>query len=510
MVIKVFSQSEGDSANEELLVPAVSYLYRDFNARNKERDHPPMLLRGDPYVVSNLISASPHKLPYCAGSLNFTEAPSFFSPVQSDLLLEVSEEAMFPGIEPQFRSSNWAMHQTELGFEFHWVANAVDLQTGNYYSPIVMSRDRTRFRMLSAFINARFGLSNPLDPERLALFDIPRKLHKTPKAERYQDLGGLALEWIESEVVKSREELITRLHAEGIPVLWIKEGALAVPEKEREKILRGFIFSAAYTGPESLRAYRERQAEDYQTKWSNLDWVFPRLLYRMLQRAGSVMRRYRGEKAHLLPVREADPDRLPDEPDLREPPSELFRPEVQRTARKLFPALFKLASYESNNRNRRDPSVVPAEGRGSIHQLYSPSTDERPAHGDNGHRNTGTAAQSQDGSDTFGPFVEELGELLREAGRLGAEVEPPRTEISQPGTPIGLIDELLRRIARVAGEVRLQLSEVLGSAEQHARRVEYLRALRSKSNPAAKKTSFTEKSPIRPTPPGEEDFDWHS
>ena len=432
------------------LIEAVDYLFRVRDAAKKQRPYPPLLLRGNPCLLSNLVCRSGSRQPYCAGVLAFTEAFEAFSTRKLEVIMDLFEEAFFPGAHPRDRMVLWVLHRTRYGFELHFVALGQDLNTGHVRSPIVADRDRTRLRLLVSYVNTRLGLSSPWEPSRICGFETPKRLCKTKKGERYQSVFLIADAMVRCGQATSRKDLIDYLPENGIEVLAVTPKSLRVRLGKKEPFsAQGWIFTEAFDSIESLKRQRVRLEEQWKD-WKNPAWLWPRLLDRTTRRLSSTLMQA-GAEEQLLPARVKNEETLASE--LTFDPHVLTDPKIHTATKQYFPALNKLHEESHHDGTPSIPPQSSADALQPNREAAGRGNDPEPSRRD---------SSAPVGSERLGGaaiLFRELRGLLHRAAkalrRIGKSHSGIERKVSKPRTDLlearRLVEDFRRECERYGG-----------------------------------------------------------
>ncbi len=141
---------------------------------------PPVVLRGDPELVRNLIDTSPNKYKYTSGVLSFAPGETITEEMEQDIM-DTFEQAAFAGLEPDQYSILWTRHIHAGHHELNFLIPRIELTTGlslNIRPPGPKATDL--FDTFRSMINARYGLADPDDPARMQdviMSNVLAKMH---------------------------------------------------------------------------------------------------------------------------------------------------------------------------------------------------------------------------------------------------------------------------------------------------------------------------------------------
>lgn len=243
-----------------------------------ERVPPPEVLKGDAALMRQAIRAVPFQCRYSSGVLSFDLDDvdvTAFNAGDSELRRQVAEaiqafeDTAYAGIPQEHRPPTfWTTHTHTGRLELNFcmpraiLAGSGKLRSINPHPPGRESR-----QLYDAFrdvFNARYGWADPEDPARARLVKVPNWIQKIvaearragvePKQRTVERIG----EWAEAAVaageIRSRDDLIGQIRAAGIQVVRAGEDYITLVNETGVRVrLRGRLFSAVFTSPETLR-----------------------------------------------------------------------------------------------------------------------------------------------------------------------------------------------------------------------------------------------------------------
>jgi hypothetical protein len=254
----------------------VQYLTSERNPDGTVRTPPPVVLRGDPALVRQLIDSLPFKHKYSSAVLSFAPGERITEAMEQRIMDDF-ERVAFAGLEKDQYSILWVRHTHAGHHELSLVVPRVELSTGKSLN-IAPPRKATRelFDTFRSRWNAEYGLADPDDPARSQAVSLPNHIAKLlaaarrdgerpalrgPTALRHKIIEAMTL-YVRQEVkagrVKNRNDVAAFLEQEGYAITRRGTDSLTIVEPETgEKIrLKGGLYSQTHFDP--LQPERER------------------------------------------------------------------------------------------------------------------------------------------------------------------------------------------------------------------------------------------------------------
>lgn len=254
---------------------------------NEKRDPPPELLRGDPALMRQAISAVPFKHRYASGVLSFhaddvdLEAWNAGDPGLRQKIaatMQAVEDVAFAGIEPEDRPPVlWSSHRHAGRLELNFVCPRAiwagdRLRTLNPQPP--GHENRKTWDALRDVLNLRNGWADPNGPDHKRAWSVPNHILKRQAAalraglsvdpDPREKIGRWVTERIKSRKLQSREQVIAALKSEGFEITRLGREYVTVkdPASGDRYRLRGAVFSEDFTSIKALRGdFDEQQPE---------------------------------------------------------------------------------------------------------------------------------------------------------------------------------------------------------------------------------------------------------
>ena len=189
------------------------------------RQPAPVVVRGDPALVGQLIDSLDFTHKYTSGVLSFAPGETI-TPLMEERIMDAFERVAFAGLERDQYSILWVRHSHAGHHELNFLVPRVELSTGkslNIAPPGKASRDL--FDTFRSMVNAQYGLADPDDPSRAQDVRLPNHVARvradaTRKGKAlHDDLRAVITEHVRREVdagrVKDRGGVEAFLKAQG-------------------------------------------------------------------------------------------------------------------------------------------------------------------------------------------------------------------------------------------------------------------------------------------------------
>ena len=225
----------------------VQYLTSERNPDRSHRIPPPVVLRGDPELVRQLIDSLEFKHRYTSGCLSFAPGERITEEMEARILDSFCQTA-FAGLSPDQYTVLFVRHQHAGHHEIHFLIPRVELSTGkslNIAPPGKATREL--FDTFRSMINSEYGLACPTDPARAQAVSLPNHIAKLiaaaaregeqpalkgPTALRHQIIAGVT-EYVRREVdagrVRNRDDVTDYLQRQGYEIVRQGKEYLTMP-----------------------------------------------------------------------------------------------------------------------------------------------------------------------------------------------------------------------------------------------------------------------------------------
>ncbi|MDR1611701.1 MAG: relaxase/mobilization nuclease domain-containing protein, partial [Planctomycetota bacterium] len=252
MLIKPFPHGKGDGGKP------VYYLARqDYHGR---KEHPPVVLRGDPELTKSLIDSIDREWKYTAGVCALGPEDCI-APEKENELMDRFEAVAFAGLSPDQYNILWVRHSHAGHHELHFVIPRMELSTGKAFNAFPPGWEKD-FAPLRDLENTRNEWTRPDDPARTRLFapsnaDITearltrwgRNPDKAEKEKAREAINAYVKTLVEGGAVRDRADVATALREAGLEINREGRDYITVMDPEsRDKIhLKGGVYGAGWT-----------------------------------------------------------------------------------------------------------------------------------------------------------------------------------------------------------------------------------------------------------------------
>lgn len=230
----------------------------DYLLNEREAQGTAKLLQGDPELTRSLIDTSKFAQKSVVGVLSFEEAN--LSEVKKREIMEQFEKSFMSGLQKEQYNILWVEHTDKGRLELNFVIPTQELTTGKRMQPYYHKADLGMKDTFQDFINLKYDLSNPKNPEKEQTVTVDdRKLHQKDYKELDLKLHSLVLEG----KIDNRKEMVALLRESGVEVT--REGkdyiSVKLPESGKAQRLKGGIYGEEFRGIESIGRIREQETQ---------------------------------------------------------------------------------------------------------------------------------------------------------------------------------------------------------------------------------------------------------
>lgn len=246
MLCKIMGNSKGGTS------ASVDYLLND-----REDEGTAKLLQGDPELTKSLIDNSKYSQKSVVGVLSFEEAN--LSEEAKREIIEEFEKSFMCGLDKEQYNILWVEHTDKGRLELNFVISTTELSTGKRLQPYYHKADMGMKDTFQDFINLKYELSNPKDPEKEQTISVDdRKLHQ----KDYKELDLKLHSLVSEGKIDNRKEMIELLRESGIEVT--REGkdylGVKLPNSAKAQRFKGGIYSEEFRSIGNIGELREQEA----------------------------------------------------------------------------------------------------------------------------------------------------------------------------------------------------------------------------------------------------------
>lgn len=267
MIVGFSGHGTGDGAGP------TEYL-TDEKRKGRENERPEVV-RGDPEQTRDLIDSLDFKHKYTSGVLSFAPDEKI-TPEMEETIIERFEKVAFAGLESDQYNILWVRHTHAGHHELHFVTPRVELSTGkslNIKPPGQLAQDT--FDDFRSEVNARYGLADPDDPDRVRNVSVPdyelkaiaeavRSGEKPPENIRAL-IDGVLTERAVQGLISSREDVLEHVKDLGFEVGREGKNYITVtePESGGRWRLKGALYARDYEPSQTLERAEAARERDY-------------------------------------------------------------------------------------------------------------------------------------------------------------------------------------------------------------------------------------------------------
>ncbi|MGF1758239.1 relaxase/mobilization nuclease domain-containing protein [Photobacterium sagamiensis] len=261
----------------------------------KIRNPPPQPITDNRAQVEYAIAITPHVHKYTSGVIAHAEEDTekiLAKPAIEPEFRELLEALFFAGLPEEDRLIEWVRHTHEKFIENHFVVPRIHLRTGKYFNPTPPGCEGD-LNAVRNYLNFKYDLASPDDPERSRLTQGPRIYEKNRDLKKV--LNQLVVDLINKRRINNRDDVVNLLKQQDVQKAYgfynveISSNFIRIYPTNKLKAvrLRGKIFSGAFQSIESLAGEKIIQSRD-----ERLTELKEELEHRIRKRAAFNIRRY--------------------------------------------------------------------------------------------------------------------------------------------------------------------------------------------------------------------------
>ena len=243
--------------------------------REGREEQQPVTVRGDAEQTKQLIDSLDFKWKYTSGVLSFAPNEVITSKMENDII-ERFESVAFAGLENDQYNILWVRHSHAGHHELHFVTPRVELGTGkslNIKPP--GDRSREHFDDFRSEVNARYGLADPTDPDRLKNVSTPdhelkiaaealRKGEKAPDNMR-ELIDAILTQRASQGLIRSRNDVLEHVSQLGLETTRTGKNYITVsdPESTNRWRLKGGLYAKDFEPSTAIERADIARKRDY-------------------------------------------------------------------------------------------------------------------------------------------------------------------------------------------------------------------------------------------------------
>lgn len=229
----------------------------DYLLNDREDEGTAKLLQGDPELTKSLIDSSKFAQKSVVGVLSFEEA-NLSEEAKREIMAEF-EKSFMSGLEKEQYNILWVEHTDKGRLELNFVISTTELSTGKRLQPYYHKADMGMKDTFQDFINLKYDLSNPKDPEKEQTISVDdRKLH----LKDYKELDIKLHSLVSEGKIDNRGEMVALLRESGVEVA--REGkdyiSVKLPESAKAQRFKGGIYSEEFRSIGDITELRREEA----------------------------------------------------------------------------------------------------------------------------------------------------------------------------------------------------------------------------------------------------------
>ena len=283
MLIKPFPHGKGNGRE-----PTHYLVRQDYHGR---KEHPPVVLRGDPDMTRRLIDSIDREWKFTAGVCSWGTGDAV-TPEQEAHVMDDFEAVAFAGMQPDQYSILWVRHSHAGHHELHFVIPRMELSTGKAFNAFPPGWEKD-FAPLRDLENPRYGWTRPDDPER-ARFCAPSQadIHearlirwgRNPTRNEKEKAREVINEYLKAKMeagaVRDRADVLAALREAGLEINREGQDYISVKDPDSgEKIrLKGGVYGTEWKFENSGRTHEgegragaDRDGEGFQRTVADLE-----------------------------------------------------------------------------------------------------------------------------------------------------------------------------------------------------------------------------------------------
>ncbi len=223
----------------------------------QHRDPPPVVVRGDPQISTQLIDGIERKWKYTSGVLSWEHGEKI-TPKKENEIINSFEKVAFAGLEQDQYNILWVRHTHEGHHELHFIIPRTELSTGKAFNPCPpgWQKDFDVFRDLH---NYKENWSRPDDPARKREFQPGFLAQIKGKEDQREYINAYVRQCIEIGKVNDRSDIIAALKEVDLDVSRQGENYITVsePQKGSKTRLKGGLYAKGWTIERTLTEQNE-------------------------------------------------------------------------------------------------------------------------------------------------------------------------------------------------------------------------------------------------------------
>lgn len=283
-----------------------------------ERVPVPVVLRGEPELVGNIIDASKFKHRYTSGVLSFAPGEKVTDTMEQRIMDEF-ERVAFSGLQQDSYAILWVRHLHAGHHELHFLTPRTELAGGRSLNIAPPGKaSRSLFDAFRRVINFEYGLADPEDPSRSRQVRLPHHVTKLRAADvrlagdRGEDprelISVAMLDASSRGLVRERSDVLRFLTLAGFQITRAGANYVSVrdPGSNDKYRLKGALFSADLGKQQTKSTIDDGGVESDTDRFNKLNRLKAELECHIGKRAKYNRSRYTAARSDLWDDRTSD------------------------------------------------------------------------------------------------------------------------------------------------------------------------------------------------------------
>jgi hypothetical protein len=268
---------------------AVNYLLNERVQEGTAR-----VYKGDPNLTLKIINSIQRKWKFTSGVISFEEPYKQISSLLPEIVKEF-ERTFFAGLNEDQYNVLYVLHTDKGRTELHFLIPRAELTTGKDLAVYTHAKDLKKKDIFQKYINTKYGLSNPLNPEKKESLELTKKW-KTDRTEFKKQLHEIITEAIGKGLISSRDDIVNLLKESGIKILRVTKTSITIlhPDTNKRIRLKGDFYEENFGNITDFETkHRERERIYQETLSAGVGELKKRLDERVARDAETNLKKYR-------------------------------------------------------------------------------------------------------------------------------------------------------------------------------------------------------------------------
>ena len=208
--------------------------------------------RGNPDQTLELIDSNTFARKYTSGVLSFEEEN--IPEETKNKIMDDFEKATFCGMDHDQYDVLWVEHRDKDRLELNFLIPNVELQTGRRFQPYFHQSDKTRISAFRNIQNIRYGLTEPINPEKYQKIVHAKDLNQNKK-ENIELIHEAVKNGVKNGRFNDRNDIMKALEKQGFEIARTTPSGFSIkdPEGGRNIRFKGVYYAESGRYGEELR-----------------------------------------------------------------------------------------------------------------------------------------------------------------------------------------------------------------------------------------------------------------